>query len=108
MNNMIVNIDYKFRDELKEDTVPIELLTGPYKGVVYRYTHVSLKEKEDDSAVMNFDYHLHETAEHKDTDLISDHRFIAHIGLILNQLILEVVSDDEENMIVEEEENITG
>ncbi len=34
---MKINEDFKFRDELskdKKDTVPIELLTGIYKGVI--------------------------------------------------------------------------
>ena len=106
---MIINIDYKFRDDLKEDTVPIELLTGPYKGVVYRYTQVAIKEQANDSAVMQFDYYLHQTGGLTETSLRADQKFTTHIGLILNQLILDSVSAaEEENMIVEEEDQITG
>ena len=42
---MVIGEDYKFRDDLKYDTVPIELLTGPYTGIVLRYTHVAIKEQ---------------------------------------------------------------
>jgi hypothetical protein len=99
---MIINIDYKFRDDIKADTVPIHLLTGPYNGVVYRYTQVSIKETKDDSAVMQFDYYLHETAEHTEASLRADPKFTTHIGLILNQLILDTVDVDDKEEIVEE------
>lgn len=98
---MIINIDYKFRDDIKADTVPIQLLTGPYNGVVYRYTQVSIKEKENDSAVMQFDFYLHETGEHTENSLRADPKFTAHIGLILNQLILDTVDANVEEEIVE-------
>lgn len=90
---MIVNEDFKFRDDMKHDTVPIELLTGPYKGVVYRYTKVAVKEKEDDTAVMKFDYDIYESAGHVQTQLRKDKTFQNHIGLILNELILEAVDN---------------
>jgi hypothetical protein len=91
---MFIGVDYKFRDDLKEDTVPIELLTGPYKGVVYRYTKVAVKEKEDNTAVMQFDYHLHYTGELSETTIRRDAKFTHHIGLILNALILETVDNE--------------
>lgn len=103
---MIMNIDYKFRDDIKADTVPIHLLTGPYNGVVYRYTQVAIKETENDSAVMQFDYFLHETAEHTEASLRADPKFTAHIGLILNQLILDTV--DAEGKVEEEIVEETG
>lgn len=90
---MNVNEDFKFRDDLKQDTVPIELLTGPYKGVVYRYTKVAVKEKEDDTALMQFDYDIYESGNHVQTQLRKDKTFENHIGLILNQLILEAVDN---------------
>ena len=91
---MIVGVDYKFRDDIKDDTVPIELLTGPYKGIVYRYTKVAVKEKEDDTAVMQFDYHLYHTGELSETTIRRDRKFTQHIGLILNALILETVENE--------------
>ena len=55
---MLIGKDYLLRDDLyKEDkTMPIQLLTGPYKDVILRYTTVSIKEMENDQAKMLFDY----------------------------------------------------
>lgn len=91
---MIIGVDYKFRDDIKAETVPIELLTGPYKGIVYRYTQVSVKEREDNTAVMQFDYFLHNTGELSETTIRRDSKFTQHIGLILNTLILETVENE--------------
>lgn len=101
---MNIGEDFKFRDDLKEDTVPIELLTGPYKGVVYRYTNVRVLEQEEGTAKMQFDYELHKMGEHTETSLRKDTKFTVHIGLILNNLILEVV--DNENRETDSEEPV--
>jgi len=91
---MEVNKDYKFRDDLvksKEDTVPIEILIDPYKGVVYRYTAVGAKVlKEDVQAVLQFKYDILDPGIFSETTLRKDKYFERHIGLILNTLILEV------------------
>lgn len=86
---MILGEDYKFRDDMKHDTVPIELLTGPYKGVILRYTNVAIKEQENDTAKMLFDYELYAMGEHTEVSLRKDTKFLNHIGLVLNSLILE-------------------
>lgn len=91
---MIVNEDFKFRDDLvknEKDTVPIQLLTGPYKDVIYRYTRVGVKEKGDEDAVMQFEYDLHEMGNFTETSLRKDKKFEQYIGLVLNTLILEAV-----------------
>jgi hypothetical protein len=90
---MIEKGDFRFRDDLvsKEDiqTVPIEILTGPYKNVIYRYVKVSVKEKDDGEAVVQFLYDLLEMGKFSETTLRNDQRFTNHIGLILNHLVLE-------------------
>jgi hypothetical protein len=86
---MILGADYTFRDDLKHDTVPIELLEGPYKGVVYRYKTVAVKEQNAETATMNFSYELYEMANKTETALRKDKRFEQYIGLILNQLIID-------------------
>lgn len=92
---MIMGEDYKFRDDMKADTVPIELLTGPYKGVILRYTNVGVKELEDNSAILQFGYELHEMGDHTETKLRKDQQFQEHAGLILNALILESLDAQE-------------
>lgn len=86
---MILGEDYKFRDDMKYDTVPIELLTGPYKGVILRYTQVGVKELEDGTAKLKFQYELYEMGDFTETALRKDYKFEQHAGLILNALILE-------------------
>ena len=90
---MVLGEDYAFCDDMKKDTVPIKLTSGPYKDVVYRYTKVSIKEKEkEETAVLNFDYDLYEMGEHSEIKLRRDPKFNRHIGLVLNTLILESLS----------------
>lgn len=95
---MNVDEDYKFRDDLvkeAKETVPIELLTGPFKGVILRYTHVAIKE-EVDTARLQFDYDiLKMPGRFSQPGLKKNKKFVHHIGLILNSLILEVVDKDE-------------
>lgn len=91
---MIIGEDYKFRDDMKHDTVPIELLTGPYKGVIFRYTDVGIMEQNDETAKMRFNYDLHGMGDYTETSLRKDPKFTQHIGIILNGLILEIVEND--------------
>lgn len=93
---MILGQDYKFRDDMKHDTVPVELLTGPYKGVILRYTKVTIKEQEEESARMLFDYELYKTGDYSELTLRRDVKFTHHIGLILNSLILESLEGENE------------
>lgn len=92
---MILEQDFKFRDDIKADTVPIELLTDPYKGVVLRYTNVGVKELENNTAVLQFGYELYEMGDHTETKLRRDKRFQEHAGLVLNALILESADIEE-------------
>lgn len=94
---MKLNEDWRFRDDIKADTVPIEILTEPYKGVILRYTKVAIKEKENDSAVLNFEYELFEMGKHTEVALRKDKKFEYFAGLVLNSLILESVEGPNDN-----------
>lgn len=93
---MTPGIDYKFRDDLakKYDTVPIELLTENYQGVIIRYTQVGVQELENNTAKLKFSYDLIEMGKHTETNLRRSKEFENHIGTILNRMILEVVDSD--------------
>jgi hypothetical protein len=91
---MIIGEDYKFRDDLKYETVPIELTSGPYKGIVLRYTKVSIKEQSGDNATVKFEYDLIKADKFNKLRLRNDAMFQEHIGLILNSMILETVESD--------------
>jgi hypothetical protein len=94
---MKAGTEFRFRDDLfrkdvKDDTVPIELITGPYKGVVLRYTVVSIEEK-DDEALLNFGYELSETGDFTETTLRNDKEFVNYISGVLEHLIIECAKD---------------
>jgi hypothetical protein len=90
---MIDKNDFKFRDDMfnknTKDTIPIEILTGPYKNVIMKFTTVGIKEQDDGMAVLRFQYDLLEMGDHTETQLRKDTRFEQHLGLLLNHLILE-------------------
>jgi hypothetical protein len=98
---MIENNDFRFRDDFYKpddgDTIPIELLTGPYKGVIYRYVRINVSENENGEATLRFQYELLEMGNHTETTLRNDRRFTEHIGIILNHFILELVENDSAN-----------
>lgn len=95
---MIENGDYKFRDDLynakKGETVPIEILTWPYNGVIYRYSQVGVSEQEDGTANLKYSYELLQCGEHTETQLRKDEKFSRHLGILLNHLILESLENE--------------
>ena len=93
---MIIGKDYTFRDDIKADTVPIEILTDPYKGVILRYTTVAIQEQSDGTAKLKFDYEFFETGEHSMIGLRKDDKFQEFAGLVLNAMILESVENPDE------------
>lgn len=107
---MIIGKDYLLRDDLYEEdkTLPIQLLTGPYKGVIIRYTTVAIKEVDDNQAKMLFDYDLLEMGDHTETSLRKDVMFTEHAGLVLNTMILETleakdaIREDDSTELIEE------
>jgi hypothetical protein len=88
--------DFIFRDDLKKDTVPIQLLDCIFEDIVLRYTNVSIVEKESNEAVVRFDYELIEVPEEfSEKKLRHNKQFQEHLGLVLNTLILDVVEQTE-------------
>ena len=92
---MLIGKDYLLRDDLYEEdkTLPIQLLTGPYKDVILRYTTVAIKETDGNQARMIFDYELLEMGNHTETSLRRDVKFTEHAGLVLNTMILETLEE---------------
>jgi len=88
---MEIGVDFKFRDDKKADTVPVELIGEPYNGIVFRFTSVAIKEEVGQSATIKFDYELFESVEHTMIGLRKDKKFNEHIGLVLNSMILEAI-----------------
>lgn len=94
---MILGVDYKIREDKvkgEDGTIPIELTSGPYADIIYRYITVSIVEKEE-QAVVKFDYEIIYSDLFTEEELRKDQKFVAHIGLVLNALILDTFDTQE-------------
>jgi len=99
---MIPGKDFKFRDDLKYDTVPIEMLLSPYNDVIIRYQSISVKEiEEENRAVLQYSYDIISNGKFSKKELRKDSVFNEYLGLILNYMILEA-TEAEENAIRED------
>lgn len=98
---MILGTDFRFSNVYDTDTTAIELLTEAYKGVIFRFTNVGIRENPaEDEAVLRFQYEILSPGKFKEELLRKDKYFESHLGLILNTLILDIAeldSADREN-----------
>jgi hypothetical protein len=91
---MILGTDFRFSNVYDTDTSAIELLTEAYKGVIFRFTNVGVKENPDGTATLRFSYEILSPAKFKEKKLREDQYFEQHLGLILNTLILDIAEID--------------
>jgi hypothetical protein len=91
---MILNIDFRFSNVYNTDTSAIELLTEAYKGVIFRFTNVGVKENDDGTATLKFAYDILSPGKFKEDLLRKDDYFERHLGLILNTLIIDIAELD--------------
>jgi hypothetical protein len=87
---MILGVDYQFSNVYNTDTSAIELLTEAYKGVIFRFTNVGVRENDDGTATLRFSYEILSPGKFKEEKLRDDQYFEQHLGLILNTLILDI------------------
>jgi hypothetical protein len=88
---MILGTDFRFSNVYNTDTSAIELLTEAYKGVIFRFTNVGVRENDDGTATLRFSYEILSPGKFKEEKLRDDQYFEQHLGLILNTLILDIV-----------------
>lgn len=103
---MILGTDYRFSNVYNTDTSAIELLTEAYKGVIFRFTNVGIRENPDNTATLRFAYDILSSGKFKEDKLREDKYFEQHLGLILNSLILDVAEIDSANREGYSEESI--
>ena len=87
---MILGTDFRFNNVYNTDTSAIELLTEAYKGVIFRFTNVGVRENDDGTATLRFSYEILSLGKFKEEKLREDQYFEQHLGLILNTLILDI------------------
>lgn len=91
-------VDFRFRDDIKKDTVPIEILLDPYKGVVYNYEKLQVVENENGTATMKFEFNIIESGNYKKkSHLEKDKKFQQFIGLVLNKMLIDVAEHEAMN-----------
>ena len=99
---MIIGSDFRFRDDLKYDTTPIEILFSPWNGVIIRYTTLGVVEEElKDQARVRFAYDIIDSKTFTERKLRRDKKFNEALGLILNTIMLtlgEMNADRTENI----------
>ena len=103
---MILGTDFRFSNVYNTDTTAIELLTEAYKGVIFRFTNVGVRENEDTTATLKFNYEILSPGKFKEDLLRKDSYFEQHLGLILNTLILDIAELDGANREGYSEESI--
>ena len=106
---MILGTDFRFSNVYNTDTTAIELLTEAYKGVIFRFTNVGIKENpEQGEATLRFSYEILSPGKFKEDLLRKDKYFEGHLGLILNALILDVVEIENANREDDTDEPVEG
>lgn len=91
---MILGIDFRFSNVYNTDTSAIELLTEAYKGVIFRFTNVGVRENDNSTATLRFAYEILSPGKFKEELLRQDKYFEQHLGLILNTLIIDIAELD--------------
>ena len=91
-------VDYVFLEPDKRDpTIPLKILTGPYKDVTLCFGTVRLVEDEyRDIATLRFTYKVL-SPEAKVKSLNKDPVFKEYIGRVLNNVILEATNESGES-----------
>lgn len=108
MKPMLLDIDYKFRDDLSADNEPVflEIVSDtPWKGVIYRYDVVSFSENPlNTNPKIIFSYLIKEVpAGLTEAELRADPAWETYVGNILNSLILDSVDAAEAEEVSEDE-----
>ena len=103
---MILGVDFRFSEVYNTETSAIELLTEAYKGIIYRYTNVGVRENEDDTATLRFAYEILSPGKFKEDKLREDEYFQQHLGLVLNTLIIDIAEIDSANREGNSEESV--
>lgn len=103
---MILGTDFRFNNVYNTDTTAIELLTEAYKGVIFRYTNVGVRENDDGTATLRFSYEILSPGKFNEEKLRDDEYFGRHIGLILNTIIVDIAEYDGANRESYSEESV--
>jgi len=96
MIDLTQDVDFKFVDPTEESTiVNVELLTGEFEGVVYRYGRVNVNEDEESGeAMLSYEFDLVDS--NGLDSLLENEDFKNHIGHVLSNIMIQNQSVSEE------------
>lgn len=84
---MVEGLDFNYIvNDKDEEYIHIQLLTGPYAGVIYRYGKVGFEEK-NGQLHLQFDFNVIQSPNVKASKLEKDSTFKQHIGDYLISVI---------------------
>ena len=94
--------EYKFKEEIYngKDTCPIEILDGNFKGIVYKYGKISLKETDDGEMEVNMDIEVLDAPEGFDQQTVD---FTQTVGEIFANIVEQNVIADKEPVDLEDD-----
>ena len=93
---VITSADYQLVESANIEFYGVKLLTGKWKGVVYIYGQVKIKESPElDIATLAFTYDIQEAEQFEESELIGDINFRNYIGGILQNIMEESLEKGE-------------
>ena len=93
----IEEVDYRFRDDLHYPEVELsvlELLSGPFCGILYCYGKTNIETIDDENGVLKFEFCVFNRNEEERKALAQNKEFIQHIGEVLNSIILDDMGEE--------------
>lgn len=92
---MVLGLDFILHhDEPRGNSIPIKIMTGDYKGIVYHYNDINfLDDENDDTSILQFGYDIIDPLEFGVDDITKDPRFKQTIGDILRSLIAIIIEE---------------
>ena len=93
--NTITEQDYKLVENPNEDFYGVQLTSGNFKDVLIIYGAVSVKELDDGTAKLSFNYNLKDPADHDYDTLVKDEVFNNYLGDVLQHIISDSLENKE-------------
>jgi hypothetical protein len=94
--------EYKFKEEIYDgkDTCPIEIMEGEFKGIVYKYGKISIKETDAGDMEVNMDITIIDAPEDFDQQR---KEFTQTVGEIFANIVEQNVTAEKEPIDLEDD-----
>tara|TARA_Y100000004_G_scaffold72379_1_gene81306 strand:- start:161 stop:487 length:327 start_codon:yes stop_codon:yes gene_type:complete len=108
MQKKITSKSFGYVERPSSEVYSIKIKEGRFKGVIYSYGKVDLKEnKENDQLELNFKFIIHEANNRYDTETLNDsRRFKNYISDVLKYILEEEFGQYDEHPATDIKENM--